>query len=98
MALHIVNIPPSSAQAACFLRQLRNNDKVIFTGMGLSLLDQDSPFLQDIRRAQQIGQNQFYALRENLDRSLTGESPALAIDINGFVALTVEHEKIVSWF
>jgi tRNA 2-thiouridine synthesizing protein B len=96
MILHILNRPPSSSLVyRDALAAMAGNDRLLLIEDGVM-----GALTSQVRHFQEI-EGRLFALREDLSaRGLEGQCDAsvLVVDVDGFVSLTEEADKTVSWF
>lgn len=96
MILHILNRPPSSSRVYReALAAMGSTDRLLLIEDGVL-----GALTSQVRHFQQV-EGRLFALREDLDaRGLLGrcESSVQVVDVDGFVLLTEEADKTVSWF
>jgi tRNA 2-thiouridine synthesizing protein B len=96
MILHILNRPPSSSLVYReALAAMGSTDFLLLIEDGVL-----GALTSQVRHFQQV-EGRLFALREDLDaRGLEGQCDASVqvVDVDGFVVLTEEADKTVSWF
>lgn len=96
MILHILNRPPSSSTVYReALTAMGSNDRLLLIEDGVL-----GALTSQVRHFQQV-EGRLFALREDLSaRGLEGQCDASVqvVDVDGFVILTEEADKTVSWF
>lgn len=96
MILHILNRPPSSSRVyRDALSAMGESDRLLLIEDAVvGALASQVPHFQEV-------EGRLFALREDLSaRGLDGlcDPSVMVIDVDGFVALTEEADKTVSWF
>ncbi|MCE8011344.1 sulfurtransferase complex subunit TusB [Halomonas daqingensis] len=96
MILHILNRPPSSSLVYReALAAMSDTDRLLLVEDGVL-----GALTSQVRHFQQV-EGRLFALREDLHaRGLEGQCDASVqvVDVDGFVTLTEEADKTVSWF
>ncbi|MCC5883703.1 MAG: sulfurtransferase complex subunit TusB [Halomonas sp.] len=96
MILHILNRPPSTSLVYReALAAMGSTDRLLLIEDGVL-----GALTSQVRHFQQVG-DRLFALREDLvARGLDGQCDASVqvVDVDGFVTLTEEADKTVSWF
>jgi sulfur relay protein TusB/DsrH len=96
MALHTINLNPSSTKLTDVFAQLALQDSVIFLNASLPLLESGTSF-NDTLAALKHKQISWFALHDS-EQKKDFHPDITVINYSVFVKLAVENKKILSWY